>query len=476
MKKKNLILATLSCCLFFGASQQAKAQGTDGYGAGIKIALDTTGKKYIRILNWHQVWVRHNENNPGSTINGTPQDKQWDMGLRRSRFLLHTQINPNFMLVTHFGINNANQISGGANGQGASGADGKKPQLFMHDAYIEHRVYKDHLWLGAGLQYNIGPSRLSSASTLNFLGLDSPIFSWQNIEATDQFARQYGLFAKGQITKDKRLDYRVSLNFPFAIAKGNALATLDTALASHGVTSTAYRYGGQPHVAYTGYMKYQFWDIESNVLPFQVGTYIGTKKVFNIGVGFYQHKDAMWSASLNENSNKVDTVNHSQLFIAADAFLDMPLDKEKKFALTAYASYTYADMGANYVRNIGLMNPTNGTNAALASFNGGGNAVPTIGTGSVIFGQAGIALPKIKKIGRFQPYASLMLANYERIADKILIPDFGVNWFLAGHSAKITMNYRPRPIFAYETPGQKWSAIHMIDRKNEFTVQFQVYL
>jgi hypothetical protein len=468
--KKNLQLLLLSGCLLSGILHNVKAQGTDGYGAGIKVALDTTGKKYIRILNWHQVWVRHNENNPGSTVNGTPEESQWDMGLRRSRFLLHTQINPNFMLVTHFGINNANQISGGANGQGASGADGKKPQLFMHDAYVEHRVYKDMLWLGAGLQYNIGPSRLSSASTLNFLGLDSPIFSWQNIEATDQFARQYGIFAKGQILKDKRLDYRVSLNFPFAIAKGAALSALDTVAANNGRTSTSYHAGGQPHVAYTGYFKYQFWDIESNVLPFQVGTYIGTKKVFNIGAGFYQHKDAMWSAM----ANTADTVMASQLFLSADAFLDVPIGK--KYALTAYTSYTYADMGENYIRNIGLMNPANGVISAQATFNGSGNAVPTIGTGSVFFAQAGLALPKIKKIGRFQPYASLLMANYERIADKVLIPDVGFNWFLAGHSAKITVNYRPRPVFTYDTPGQKWSDIHMTDRKNELTIQFQVYL
>lgn len=474
--KNKLQLLLFSGLITLGFSTQTKAQGTDGYGSGIKIALDTSGKKYIRILNWHQVWVRHNENNPGSTINGTAQDNQWDMGLRRSRFLLHTQINPNFMLVTHFGINNANQISGGANGQGASGADGKKPQLFMHDAYVEHRVYKDMLWLGAGLQYNIGPSRLSSASTLNFLGLDSPIFSWQNIEATDQFARQYGLFAKGQLFKDKRLDYRVSLNFPFAIAKGAALSALDTASAHNGTTNSSYRAGGQPHVAYTGYFKYQFWDIESNVLPFQVGTYIGTKKVFNIGAGFYQHQDAMWTATWSAENNKVDTMKHSQLFISADAFLDLPLGKEKKYALTAYTSYTYADMGANYIRNIGLMNPANGTIASQATFNGSGNAVPTIGTGTVFFAQAGLALPKIKKIGRFQPYASVLLANYERIADKVLIPDVGFNWFLAGHSAKVTVNYRPRPVFSYDTPGQKWSDIHMTDRKNELTIQFQVYL
>ena len=58
--------------------------------------------------------------------------------------------------------------------------------------------------MGAGLHYWNGVSRLSSQSTLNFMTLDAPIFNWTNIEATDQFARQFGIYAKGQLD---RLDY-----------------------------------------------------------------------------------------------------------------------------------------------------------------------------------------------------------------------------------------------------------------------------
>jgi len=147
------------------------------------------------------------------------------MSLRRSRFLVYAQINPNFLILTHFGINNANQVSGGAAGQGASGLDGKKPQLFMHDAWVEQRVYKENLSIGAGLHYWQGPSRMSSASTMNFLAYDANILNWQNIEATDQFARQYGIFAKGKLLKSKRIDYRVAINFPFALPKNNTLTT-----------------------------------------------------------------------------------------------------------------------------------------------------------------------------------------------------------------------------------------------------------
>ncbi|MFN3876037.1 MAG: porin, partial [Flavobacteriales bacterium] len=43
---------------------------------------------------------------------------------------------------------------------------------------------------------------------------------------------------------------------------------------------------GRSSAAYAGYLMWQFLEQESNVLPFTVGTYVGTKKVFNIGAGF----------------------------------------------------------------------------------------------------------------------------------------------------------------------------------------------
>ena len=475
MKLTLLRLTTITISLIF-FSKILIGQGTDNYGSGIKINLDTSGKKFIRFLTWHQVWIRNNENNPGSTINGEKSNSQWDMSLRRSRFLVYAQINPNFLILTHFGINNANQISGGSFGQGANGTDGKKPQLFLHDAYVEHRVYKDAISIGAGLHYWQGPSRMSGTSTLNFLAMDSPIFSWQNIDATDQFARQYGIYLKGKLFKNTRLDYRAAINFPFALNKGNALGSLDTTLARKGVSNTSYKIGGQPKNAFTGYFNYQFLNIESNLLPYNVGTYLGTKKVFNIGAGFYQQSNAMWTASRNIVNNKIDTIKHNQLNVSVDAFLDLPLGKDKKSALTVYASYNYVDMGQNFIRNIGIDNPVNGSIASVVAFNGAGNTVPTIGTGTIYFMQTGFVFPKIKKIGRFQPYVSTTLGQYQRIKDPVIIPDFGMNWYLAGHSAKVTFNYRLRPIFAYEDPTQKWGNVKQSSTKSEFTIQLQIYL
>lgn len=465
--KKHLLIAVLFG-LFTGTN--VFAQGTDNYGAGLKLNLDTSGKKYVRFITWHQVWLRHNDNNPGSTINGDASNSQWDMSLRRSRFLIYSQINPNFLIVTHFGINNANQVTGGVNG-----TDAKKPQLFMHDAYVEHRIFKDNLSMGAGLHYWQGPSRMSSASTLNFLAIDAPIFNWQNIDASDQFARQYGIFAKGKLLKSKRIDYRASINFPYALAKGGALTTLDTTAAKNGVQVSNYKGGGQPNPAFQGYFQYQFFDIESNLLPYTVGTYLGTKKVFNIGAGFYSAADAMWSAKQNTTTGKWDTALSNQLFFSADVFLDLPL-QYKNMAVTFYGVYNRFDMGPNYVRNIGVDNPTNGVVASQASYNGTGNTMPIVGTGNIFYAQAGLLLPKMKGLGKLQPYAAINYSQFDRLKDDVITPDMGVNWFLNGHSAKFTLNYRLRPVYKYADTTKKYGDVVYDSRKGELTIQFQIYL
>ena len=48
-----------------------------------------------------------------------------------------------------------------------------------------------------------------------------------------------------------------------------------------------------------GYFKYEFLDSESNLTPYNTGSYLGSKNVFNIGAGFIYQKDAMWHTENN---------------------------------------------------------------------------------------------------------------------------------------------------------------------------------
>ncbi|MCL8000739.1 hypothetical protein M8994_21350, partial [Brucella sp. 21LCYQ03] len=199
-----------------------------------------------------------------------------------------------YMIFTHVGINNQTFVNGGAAGSQGTGANGagKKPGLFFHDAWNEYAVVlpdkdkKFSLSVGGGLHYFMGLSRLTMTSTLNILTIDAPIFNWPLIENSDQFARQMGLFAKG---KYGQLEYRFSVNKPFA----TNLTPVDVVNADQAI---AVDNNGNSRLSTAGYVEYQFFDNESNLLPFKVGSYLGTKKMFNVGVGFFNSPKATRSA------------------------------------------------------------------------------------------------------------------------------------------------------------------------------------
>lgn len=443
MNLKTFLIALAG--LLFVTKAELKAQGSETYGKGIRVNLDESGQKHIRFITWHQMWLRYNENNSGSTRLGEVQNSTTDFGIRRSRFLAIVQLNPRFLILTHFGINNQNAVSGGY-----LGTDGKRPQLYVHDAWTEYRVLKNYLHIGMGLHYWNGISRMTSASTLNFMSMDAPIFNWATIEATDQFARMLGLYAKGQIGP---LDYRLAVNDPFLT---NTAGVIDSARAQYSPRNTK--------KVYQGYAFWQFWDKEANYLPFTVGSYLGTKKVFNLGAGFLQNSDAMWSKTATG-----DTAFHNQLLLGFDAFLDLPLNKEKGTALTVYGVYYNYDFGPNQVRNIGILNPATGGGSLR------GNAFPMLGTGSIVYAQAGYLLPKslLGEKGRLQPYVAYSHARFEGVKDAggnivpVQVLDIGGNYFLDGHHAKITLNYRSRPDF---------TNVNALQYRPEITLQTMIYL
>ena len=377
------------------------------------LKLNDDGTKFIRLITWHQIWMTATENNPGTVdingqlIDGTNANKSaWstDVALRRSRFLIHAQISPRFLILSHWGINNQSFINGGANAgssvssAGASNA-GKRPQLYMHDAWGEFAVKPGKLSIGAGLHYWNGISRLTNNSTLNFMTLDAPIFNWANIEGTDQFARQFGIYAKGQIG---RLDYRLHLNKPFAFG------ATPGAVAKNGVSVNVLN----ENWSQGGYAKYMFWDKEANVYPYEVGTYLGSKKILNIGAGFYTHKGATLTKGKFGVVGATDSIVNTQKCFGVDAIMEYPLNKAKGTMFHALMTYYNYDFGSNYRRNIGILNEHTTLPATKTSFAGGGNAQPTIGTGSIFYTQIGFLAPKLKNGQSFMPYATVTYKKF----------------------------------------------------------------
>lgn len=409
----------------------------------LTLRLNEDGSKYLRLIMWHQFWIRSSENNPGTAgVTGEAESRSFDVGLRRSRMLALAQISPRFLILTHFGINN-HTFAGG----GAPGAGNKKPGLFIHDAWTEYAVVQQKLHIGTGLHFWNGISRMTSASTLNFMTLDAPIINWPNIELTDQFARQFGIYAKGRLG---RFDYRMALNKPFAYGaaprEGQAVNRLNSQLATQ------------------GYFFYQFKDQESNLLPFMVGSYLGTKEIFNIGAGFYHHPKA--TASLQNGQEQL----HDIALFGADLFYEKPTGAG---AVSLYSVLYNYDFGPNYIRNVGLMNigrmPAEGT--ALQEqlgFNGPGNAQPTIGTGIISYTQLGYLLPRLSNGTQLMPYVTFTHKNFERLQNSSNQYDLGLNYFINGHNAKITVQYSQRPLYRQDLTRN--------GAAGEFILQTQIFL
>ena len=475
-----LATALLSCQLYAqpagtptttpGPAAITPAPKTDHSYKPLTLKLNDDGSKYVRFIMWHQFWATATQNNPdtrdaqGNLVDGSGgSDKAWstDLALRRSRFLAYAQISPRAMILTHWGINNQSFINGatapnGPNPTATPGNQGKKPQLFIHDAWTEFEVVKNKLYVGAGLHYFNGVSRLSSHSTLNFMTLDAPIFNWHNIEATDQFARQLGFYAKGQLG---RLDYRLALNKPFANGATPA------SVAKNGVAANVMN----ENWATAGYVNWMFWDKESNKLPFYVGSYLGTKKVLNLGVGFYNHP----KSSLYKTGDNRDSIFQNQVAIGADVYLDMPLNKTKGTALSVLATYYSFDYGTNYIRNLGILN-LHPSAPTANSWAGTGNAQPTIGTGGVFYLQAGYQLPKLKNGTAFMPYLTVTHKDFERLADPSTQYGLGLNYFVTGHNAKLTLEYQTRPV--YKVNAANNNAIERTGYKGELILQTHIFL
>jgi len=391
------------------------------------------GKSFVRFHTWHQIWVRYTQMNPGTTVDGRAINSQVDPAIRRSRFLAFGRLADRMTMVMHFGINN--QTFNNA----------RKPQLYVHDVWLDYDVVPKYLGVGAGLHYWNGISRASNWSTIKFMSLDAPISNWPTIEKTDQFARQMGGFAKGKVDK---LDYRFALNRPFQ--------TGDRDLTQFGEKTDYNPTNGSP--AFAGYLMYQFWDQEGNVLPFMTGTYLGSKSILNVGAGFYWHPNQMRQrtakANMTFNASDAGTFDeqlHDGLVLSADLFLDMPFgDKGKDGALTAYLAYYYLDFGPDYVRNVGIMNIGQGG----TSLNGGGNSYTIMGTGHQVYTQVGYVLPMQPMGTKIQPYVTAQLSAFDGRDALSIVPELGLNWYIKGHNAKFTLMYRARPIYELNDSGE----------------------
>lgn len=390
--KKTIFHLALIFAISLTGTQAAQGQETseeDRSYRPLTLQLDDSGNKYIRFIMWHQVWATTNNLAvEESKLTVTPS-------IRRSRFLAYAQISPRFLILTHFGLNGLNP-----NNLSALGNDRNSPQFFLHGAWTEFKVTNE-LYIGGGLHYWKGMTRLANQSTLNFMTLDQsrPFVHWHSLGISDQFARHLGIYAKGKIG---RFDYRVALNSPGRNPLGGGIDFGGQSEWTYtGATTPNSEDATTGNTVVEGYFRYNFWDQESTKLPYQVGTYLGEKKVLGIGAGFFAHPNGMYNAE--------EAIHGDVMHFAVDAFFDVPTNSG---GVNAYASLLHFNYGENYLSR-------------------------WAGTGTAFYGHVGhyFSGPKL------MPYVAYQIGAYDALDTNPTALDIGMNYFLNGHHAKLTLEY-----------------------------------
>lgn len=356
----------------------------------LQLSLNDDNSKYLRFLIWNQFWA--------TTNNISKNDlNEINFSLRRTRFLALAQISDRFLILTHFGLNNLS-----ANNMDGLGNRGDGPQLFIHDAWGEFKI-NEYLYIGGGLHYWNGMTRLANQSTLNFMTLDAPrpFTHWFSLGITDQFARDIGVYFKGDIGK---LEYRLAVNNP--INPKNSLG-----VQHFGDIASNIQYNGSitpnsqgnkiGNMVFEGYLKYDLLEKESMKLPYYMGTYLGKKKILNLGFGFFSHPNGTYDT--------LNSVHENVLNFAGDVFFDHPINGG---AINTYASIQFFDYGDNYMSR-------------------------WAGSGITSYFQVGY----FYKNWKLMPYISYQYSQFDGLKNDPSSINVGLNYFLNNHHAKITLEY-----------------------------------
>ena len=404
---------------FFLATSLGFSQGSTEYTGGMKVKLNEDGSKYFRIISWAQFWAQHSDNETLNSFGNEESDLNFSM--RRARVLMYAQVSKKFLILTHFGLNSQNAGNMSPTGQSS------QSQLFFHDVWGQW-AFNDNHAVGGGLHYWNGISRANNQSTLNMLTLDNNRQSWATIGLSDQFARHMGVYMKGKFGK---LQYRVSVNE--ALNNGldvNGIPAADDAT----YNGRAILGGADAGKNFAGYFDYHFLDQESNFLPYKVGSYLGGKKVFNVGAGFFYHPNG--SVSLN---NSGEFQGEDVAIFSVDAFYDAPMG-ENGSAITAYAQFQSNDYGTNFTLG------------------------QTYETGSMFYTHVGYLLPgQSDKMIKIQPYVSYNNRSIDAIDDNASRLGIGGNLYFSGHHSKLSLEYS----------NQKYGNL---DPVGTVTVQAMIYL
>ena len=418
----NNYIPMLALLLSFVISAQETAETPDANKdkyAPITIKLNEDGSKYMRFIFWTQVQA--------GTKNIGAYNYKTVFNLRRLRLLTFGQFSPKFLYVFHIGTHSYNAENANIGGKGAG-------DVFINDAWGEYMLVDKKLYIGAGLHYWGGISRLQRGSTFKYLTMDNANSStWLNYGRSGAFVREFGVYAKGTLGK---LQYAVSVNDALNSYAATGTTSLSTSTSKYAGAYIANKLNEEgARFNYTARLEYQLWDTEGDKLPFKTGNSLSkSANIFNLGAGIWLQPKAAVIAkniSITPTVDKVTAVNQitfeNATHFAIDAFLE-------KNGITAYALY----MNNNY-----------GENAGGSRF-----------TGAQFTGMLGYLLTDNKKIN-LQPYIGYNYLNPEYTTKAGGQLKIGVNLLHLGHSLKTTLEY------------QNNKALGVTKSTNNFYIQMQ---
>ncbi|MFZ9732644.1 MAG: hypothetical protein ACO31C_02600 [Schleiferiaceae bacterium] len=436
--------------IVIGALGMALALPWTASSQNLRTNLNESGSEYLQFTWLNQVWLRANQSNPGTTVNGTLKSSTFDLGLRRTRMQIYGQVLPKTFVYMQLGMNNVNAVAAGNGGN-------RKNQFFVHDALLERKLSaQNQLKVGGGLTILNGLSRFSQPSIGTIAALDVPVFAQATVDQTDQFSRKLSLYARGQVG---RLDYRAAVTTPYTYSTGGGSSNLGANASFNPYSATK---------QYQGFAVWNFAEREGHTTPYMQGCYLGSKRVLNLEAGWIRQAKATWSLQGG------DTLNHPLNLWSVALFADQPYGS-RKASITGYLGYFRTNYGPGYVRTNGLMNPANGTANGALSLGGYGNAYPMFATGSTWYGQVAWVSPDRgpDKPWRFQPYGAVRQLRADRLRAPMWVTNVGINLLEKGHTSKFSLDWATRPTYTSTGTDGLWEAGK---RRHEVVLQYQVYL
>lgn len=469
MKKLIVFILFILPIQLFAQLQDTLSKKENEEKNALKFNLNKDGSRYFQVTFLNQVWLRYNESNPGTTLFSKPAPSTFDIGLRRTRIQLFGQISERAFIYFQFGQNNFNHTAGYPNGN-------RKLSAFFHDALCEFKLSKgNQLKIGGGLTVLNGLSRFSQPSVGTIMTMDVPVFLQYTVDQTDQFDRRLAIYARGQV---KKLDYRVYLSNPFPVSSnGSTSPGISTQANFVNTASLPNGYGPGINHQYGTYLSYNFFDHEPHTTPYLTGTYLGSKKVWNLAIGAVYQKSATWYLTQNQNGVFSDTSYANLFHVSIESFLDLPINKEKNTAISAFAGFYATNYGKNYLRYNGIMNPATGSTASnMLQSNAYGNAFPMFGSGQIVYAQFGYLFSKKmlgEKNGQLMPYISTQIAKYNALqSNTIMLFDMGINWLIKAHYAKLSLDVQNRPTYFLNSSNEVKNG----PRKLCIILQYQIYI